>query len=362
MKLRTRFQRVPLDSLKHQFPVTGLIAMIQKYSTRIAIGLTLFFLVESDLPLQAQTEKPVPKITPGKVIVPFQKMRRIWGELVSVDLKTRTGTFRAEGEDKLYRFSAMPYAEMLHHATSGDLSDFRIGERAIFRMHVNEAGEWYWLTYIQDEMNMLNGHKEYYVVESIEAAKGRIGFTWAKADKSYIREEGLFLETDAETQFWKGGKPAKFSDIKLGDTLRAKTHGIGKGRVRVCWHVFLDDKSLLAFREKQMAVHAGRLAKDGLPSYVDRINDGTVELTLFRGGSSVAETLLTGKNPKALGDQVRLAPAGVNLKPTAEAIAGTVVSCVRAPGATFKLVLKTDGDTGKLRVTEVARLWVAKSP
>jgi hypothetical protein len=305
---------VPLDSLKHQFPVTGLIAMIQKYSTRIAIGLTLFFLVESDLPLQAQTEKPVPKITPGKVIVPFQKMRRIWGELVSVDLETRTGTFRAEGEDKLYRFSAMPYAEMLHHATSGDLSDFKIGERAIFRMHVNEAGEWYWLTYIQDEMNMLNGHKEYYIVESIEAAKRRIGFTWGKADKSYIREEGLFLETDAETQFWKGGKPAKFSDIKLGDTLRAKTHGIGKGRVRVCWHVFLDDESLLAFREK------------------------------------------------ALGDQVRLAPAGVNLKPTAEAIAGTVVSCVRAPGATFKLVLKTDGDTSKLRVTEVARLWVAKSP
>ena len=40
--------------------------MIQKYSPRIAIGLTLFFLVESDLPLQAQTEKPVPKITPGK--------------------------------------------------------------------------------------------------------------------------------------------------------------------------------------------------------------------------------------------------------------------------------------------------------
>ena len=127
--------------------------------------------------IHAQADKPELKITPGKVIVPFQKMRRIWGELVSVELKTRTGTFRAEGEDKLYRFSAMPCAEMLHHGTSGGLSQFKIGERAIFRMHVNEAGEWFWLTYIQDEMNMLRSHKEYYIVESLDADNGRIGFT-----------------------------------------------------------------------------------------------------------------------------------------------------------------------------------------
>ena len=102
------------------------------------------------------TKAPL-KITPGKVIIPFDKMRRIWGELISIDQTTRTGTFRSESTDEVMRFTVMPYAELLHHATNGDLQDFRVGERAIFRMHENEKGEWVWLTYIQDEMNMMNG-------------------------------------------------------------------------------------------------------------------------------------------------------------------------------------------------------------
>src|SRR6056297_1970168 len=229
-------------------------------------------------------EKPVRKITPGKVIIPFEQMRRMWGELVSVDLEAATGTFRNEGEDKIYRFEVMPYAEMLHHATKGQLSDFKIGERAIFRLHPNDAGEWYWLTYIQDEMNMLNGHGEYYFVETIDADQGRIGFTWAKGDRSFIREENLFLETDDQTQYWKEGRPAKFADIQIGDKLRAKTHGIGKGKVRVCWHVFLDDASLLKFRDEQIAIHDAFLAKEGAPGYVDRVEGTEMDLTMFQNG------------------------------------------------------------------------------
>ena len=62
-------------------------------------------------------------------------MRRIWGELVSIDHKTRTGTFRNEGTDEVMPFTVTPYAELLHHAARGDLQDFKVGERAIFRLH-----------------------------------------------------------------------------------------------------------------------------------------------------------------------------------------------------------------------------------
>lgn len=86
--------------------------------------------------------KPVTRIEPGKIIIPIDNMRRPWGELVSMDLKTRTGTFRNESNDEIVSFTVMPYAELLHHATLGDLQDFRIGERAIFRLHPNEAGQW----------------------------------------------------------------------------------------------------------------------------------------------------------------------------------------------------------------------------
>src|SRR6478609_306715 len=109
----------------------------------------------------APPANPALKITPGKVIIPFDKMQRPWGELISLDLATRTGKFRRESNDEVVSFTVMPYAELLHHATLGDLQDFRPGERAIFRLHENEAGEWVWLTYIQDEMNMMNGHKEF---------------------------------------------------------------------------------------------------------------------------------------------------------------------------------------------------------
>ncbi|QDU98012.1 hypothetical protein [Lignipirellula cremea] len=294
-------------------------------------------------------EKPALKITPGKVIVPFDRMRRIWGELVSVDLEKQTGVFRNEGDDVEFPFTVMPYAEMLHHATFGDLRDFKIGERAIFRMHENEAGEWVWLTYIQDEMNMLNGHKEYYLVDAIDADRGRIEFTQAKADKSYVRESGLFLETNDETRYWKNGQPAKFSDIQVGDALRAKTHGVGKGRVRVCWHIFLDDESLLKFQAEQMEVHAQRMAEEGLPGYVDVAEGNDLALTLFQEATVVALTLKPGQ-------KIRVAPAGVNRKAIGEGITGTVVSSTRK-GKTFLVQLTTDAPTQAFEVGKLARLW-----
>ena len=148
--------------------------------------------------------KPL-KIIPGKAIVPTDAMRRIWGELLTLDLKTRTGTFRNESNDEVMPFTVLPYAELLVDAAFGDLQDFRIGERAIFRLHQNDEGEgegkWVWLTYIQSEMNFLNGHKEYYWVDRLDPAKGEIEFTQANADKNFVRAKNLILETDEQTRY-----------------------------------------------------------------------------------------------------------------------------------------------------------------
>src|SRR5947209_2835976 len=110
----------------------------------------------ADPPKKDPPKKEPLKITLGQVIVPTDRMRRIWGELIQIDPKTRTGTFRNEGTDEVMPFTIMPYAELLHHAANGDVQDYRPGERAIFRLHEDENGKWVWLTYIQDEMNMLN--------------------------------------------------------------------------------------------------------------------------------------------------------------------------------------------------------------
>ena len=312
-----------------------------------ALGLCGQTLLAADAPA-----KPVLKITPGQVIIPFDRMQRPWGELISLDLATRTGKFRREGNDEVLSFTVMPYAELLHHATHGDLQDFRVGERVIFRLHENEKGEWVWLTYIQDEMNMMNGHKEYYHVDSLNAEKGQIVVTQGSLDKSYIREMGIVIGTDKETRYWKAGQPATFADIKVGDKLRTKTHGIGQGKVRVAWEVFLDEESLLKFQAEQKVVHAARIKAEGAPGYVDDVSGQQVQLTMFNEGADVTAKLKAGS-------KIRLAPAGVDRKPSSAALTGVVVTA-KTTGRLCKVTVSLDQAGTAFQPTGLARLWLAE--
>ncbi len=316
--------------------------------------LALFAAAFLPLPAADAPAKPKLKIIPGQVIIPTGtgEMRRPWGELISLDLKTRTGKFRNESDDSVMSFTVMPYAELLHHAASGDLQDFRVGERAIFRLHENEQGEWVWLTYIQDEMNMLNGHKEYFYVDKIDAAKRALDCTWANFDKSFIRMTNVLIETDGETRCWKAGAPAKFSDIKVGDKLRTKTHGAGQGKRRIAWEVFLDDESLLKFQAEQRAVHATRIAIEGAPGYVDAADGKELKLTLFNEGADLAKQLKAGK-------LVRVAPAGVDRQPVTAPLNATVTAA-STKGRETKVTLTLATPEAKFQPTGLARVWLAE--
>ncbi|NBV20419.1 MAG: hypothetical protein EBS05_00235 [Proteobacteria bacterium] len=298
--------------------------------------------------------KPTLKIIPGQVIVPTGpgEMRRPWGELISLDLATRTGKFRNESDDTVMSFTVMPYAELLHHATLGDLQDFRVGERAIFRLHENDKGEWVWLTYIQDEMNMMNGHKEYFYVAKTDSAKHSVDCTWANFDKSFIRQTNVIIETDGETRFWKAGAPAKFADIKVGDKLRTKTHGVGKGKTRMAWEVFLDDESLVKFQTEQKAVHTARITKEGAPGYVNEVTGKELRLTLFNEGSDLTKQLKAGQT-------VRIAPAGVDRKPTTAPLTATVTTAA-TKGRECKVSVTLSATEAKFQPAGLARLWPAE--
>lgn len=299
---------------------------------------------------QEPPAKPIPVITPGKVIIPGEKMRRIWGELISIDFATRTGTFRNESTDEVMSFTVMPYAELLHHATLGDLQDFKVGERAIFRLHVNEKQEWVWLTYIQDEMNMMNGHSEYFFVDEVDAAAGKIATTWAKGDMTFVREKNVVIETDKDTRYWKNGQPAKFSDIKLGDKLRTKTHGTGSGKHRVPWEVFLDDESLLKFQTDQKAVHAKRILEEGAPGYIDEASASKVVLTLFNEGGEQIKLLKQGGS-------VRIAPAGEDRKPTSAPVSAKV-NTIGKSGRQAQVTLDLTESGNAFHPVGLVRLWV----
>ena len=323
---------------------------MQRITSRLA-ALALFptLLVTAD---PAAAVKPVLKIIPGQVIVPTDAMRRIWGELISVDLATRTGKFRKEGTDEVMSFTVLPYAELLHHASFGDLQDFRIGVRAIFRMHEAANGEWTWLTYIQDQMNMMNGHKEYFHVDAMDAAAGTLTCTQANADRSFVREKGIVISTDAETKYWKDAQLAKFADIKVGDRIRTETHGTGKGKVQMCWNVFLDDASLLKFQDAQKALESKRIAEEGAPGYVDKLEGGSLDLTLFWEGSDVARALKAGQ-------KVRVASAGVDRKAGGTRFDG-VVATAKMAGNLGKVTVTLNAAPAVFQPGGLARLWIVK--
>jgi len=302
----------------------------------------------------AATPAPVhKKIIPGQVIVPTGdgEMRRIWGELISVDLATRTGKFRNESNEEVMSFTVMPYAELLHHASFGDLQDFRIGTRGIFRLHQNDAGDWKWLTYIQDEMNFLNGHKERYHVDRIDAEKGEIEVTDINSEQ-WVRQKGIILNTDKDTRYWKHGQPVKFADIQLGDDLRTETHGVGKGKVHLCWNVFLDEESLKKFQEEQKALETRRLKEEGSPGYVDKLDGASLDLTLFQESGDLSHKLKPGA-------KVRVAPAGVDRKPTSAPVTGAVTEA-KMGGNLGKVSVKLDAPSTGFTPGNVARIWEAQ--
>jgi hypothetical protein len=315
----------------------------------LALGLPAF---AADAPVPAATPaKPKLKVIPGKVIFPTNpgEMRRPWGELISIDPATRTGKFRNEGDDKVMSFTILPYAELLHHATNGDVQDFRVGERAIFRLHEDDKGEWTWLSYIQDEMNMMNGHKEFYHVTSVDPAKGTITCDWPTSDGALMREKGLILETTLETHFWKNAEPAKLSDIKAGDQLRERSHGAGEGKRRIAWDIFLDQASLDAFQAKQKLVHSDRIKTQGAPGYVDQTSATSVSLTMFPEGSEITKDLKAGQ-------KVKVAPAGVDRNSTATAVSATVAEA-KTVGRYLTLTLTMSSGGAPFQVAGVARLW-----
>jgi hypothetical protein len=336
--------------------------------------LVIAFAIAAVQPAEAQDGQPAKapdgqpakapecKIKPGEVIVPVGKgeQQLIFGELMSLDIKNRTGSFRIEGNDKIRPFTVLPYAELAHHGAKGDLQDFRIGERALFRFHQDTQGTWSWLTYLGDEMDFLANHSSYYWVDAVDPAKGEITVSRGaitvsrgNAPKTEWGEKGVPLITNAETRFWKSGQPAAFKDVQVGEKIRTRTHGVGSGKTRVCWEVFLDDESFKKFQEEQRAVHAKRMETEGLPAYVDSRNGKEVTLTLFQAGRDVFKTMTAGQ-------KVRLAPAGVDRKPTGEPIPGTVTE-VKPVRKLCKLSVTLDAAPAVgFLPPELVRVWVEK--
>jgi hypothetical protein len=118
----------------------------------------------------------------------------------------------------------------------------------------------------------------------------------------------------------------------------------------MCWEIFLDDASLAKCQSEQQAAHKKRMAAEGLPGYVDAREGEKLRLTLFQEARELARDLKPGQ-------AVRVAPAGVDRKPTAAAVEG-VVSGSKPVGSLTEVTITLQGRGGDaFQPTAVARLW-----
>lgn len=284
---------------------------------RTALTAFVFLLLAPAFP--AAEPAPVLKIEPGRIIVPTgDQMRRPNGEIMSLDLVTRTGTLRHESGEIL-PFAVLPYALLFQHGATGDLRDYRIGEWVSIRLHLDEEGKWTWLTYIQDDLRRMLNHQEFFHVERIDAARGHLVCTLGNTDRSFIRKTpGAYLiEADEGTRFWKAGRAATIGDVRTGDRLLARLHGTGHGARRIAWEIFLDEASAQVFTRAQIAVHARRMTAEGCPGYVETVGERELRLVLFREGHEAAAGL-------ARGQSVRVAMAGPDRQATTSVVEGNV--------------------------------------
>ena len=76
-----------------------------------------------------------------------------------------------------------------------------------------------------------------------------------------------------------------------------------------------------------------------------------LRLTLFNEGGDIAKQLKVGK-------AIRVAPAGVDRKPTTAPLSGTV-SAVKTVGRDCKVTLTLSAAAAKFYTAGLARLWLA---
>jgi hypothetical protein len=306
----------------------------------------------------ADPKPPPPKILPPgdtRRDVAFQKAR---GELASYDPATRTGTFKKTADGTIARFIALPHVICQHHGSIGDMSDYRIGERLNFILVEGTDGQWNRLNLVAEELEEILAHKEAYFVDRIDTERRILHCTRKKLDGSAVIWTDMVIHTDADTRYWREGRPdAQFSDLAPGMPLYIKTHG-GTGLLeRVAWEVLMDDASVKHFEDEQIKAHEARLARDGFPGYLDSVNGAEVKVTLFQECSDTIRRtrLLKAKAP------VLLAQAGPDRAAMGDRIPATITSqrlFIRHNAYITEVMLSLSAPApAELKPASLIRLW-----
>ncbi len=277
----------------------------------------------------------------------FGKMPRAWVEILKVDADRRVLTVRTKKGDEV-EVPIRGDTELRVRDSWGDLTDYYPGQSVMLFVYHDADGKWSYPRAVQDEIQMMSGHKWWWTVDAVDGTGGTLELSRKENGKEFKES----FRVGSDTKVWKGEKSAGIDTLKVGDVILFQTRYVKGESKRFAVEVF-DAKGLEVIKTTQQAKHKDRLIANGLPAIVNDIEmlTGALTVTVQWEASDVAR----GIKPGAKVDVVGAEKSGVRFAaPVAES---------KGDGARHKLLIAADPATiSRLKVGDEVRVAPSKSP
>ncbi|VTT99460.1 Uncharacterized protein OS=Blastopirellula marina DSM 3645 GN=DSM3645_04345 PE=4 SV=1 [Gemmataceae bacterium] len=275
----------------------------------------------------------------------FGKMPRAWVEVLGTDPERWTMTVRTKkGEEVVVPVRGD--TELRVRDSWGDLSDYYPGQSVMLFVYHDADGKWAYPRAVQDEVQMMSGHKWWWTVDALDAAAGTLDLSRKEKDKEF--KESFRVGTD--TKVWKGDKPEGIAALKVGDVVLFQTR-YDKGEAKRFAVELFDAKGLEAIKAAQQAKHRERLTQRGLPAVVNDVEvlTGAVTVSVQWEATDLARGIKPGASVEVVGgDKGGLKFAA----PVAES---------KGDGTRHKLLLTADpAAIARLKIGDGVRVFPAK--
>jgi hypothetical protein len=214
-------------------------------------------------------------------------------EIVKIDPERRVLAVRTKkGEERNVQLHAD--TEVRVRNDWGDVTDLYAGESVMLFMYIDDAGEWTYPRAVQDEIQLMASHKQWWSVDALDANKGAVSLS-RKDDTGKDLKETFRVGDD--TKVWKGEKPSGLDALKVGDVVLFQTR-YDQGQKRRFAVDILDEKGLQAVQAEQKAKHQKRLAEQGLPAVINDIDvlTGAVHATVQWEAADQARAIKPGSS------------------------------------------------------------------
>ncbi len=277
----------------------------------------------------------------------FGKMPRAWVEILKVDAERRVLSVRTKKGDEV-EVPIRGDTELRVRDSWGELTDYYPGESVMLFVYHDADGKWAYPRAVQDEIQMMSGHKWWWTVDAVDGTAGTLELSRKENGKEFKES----FRVGSDTKVWKGEKPEGIATLKVGDVVLFQTR-FDKGEAKRFAVELLDAKGLESIKATQQTKHKDRLIAKGLPAIVNDIEmlTGALTVTVQWEASDMARGIKPGAKVDVAGGE----KSGIRFAaPVAES---------KGDGARYKLLLVADPATiSRLKLGDEVRVFPAKAP